>query len=194
MVQDVKKRAAKEVAIEGIALKLFLRHGYRKVRMGDIAEACEISRPSLYAVFPNKEAIFASIIDRHTRTNLAITQKNLKARTGAKERLESIFEVWIVEAYAMGMNSENAAELSNCAPAFAPKGTALMWQTVESQIVEILRAEAKKKRDPAVTELAQVLTLAVKGAKAASTSLPELRRLVQGLIGMTLATLEKINA
>jgi hypothetical protein len=32
------------------------------------------------------------------------------------------------------------------------------------------------------------------GAKAASENLPELRRLVQGLIGMTLASLEKLNS
>ena len=56
-----------------------------------------------------------------------------------------------------------------------------------------LRAESKKERDPAVIELPHVLVLAAKGAKAASESLPELRRLVQGLIGMTLASLEKIN-
>lgn len=194
MAQDVKNRAAKEEAIEAIALKLFLRHGFRKVRMGDIAKACETSRPSLYAIFPNKEAIFASIVDRHTRTNLAVTQKTLKAQTGAKARLEAIVEVWIIEAYAMGVNSENAAELSNCAPTFAPEATSLMWQTVESQILETLRAEARKKRDPAVTELAHVLTWALRGAKAASVNLADLRRLVQGLIGMTLATLEKLNA
>jgi hypothetical protein len=54
--------------------------------------------------------------------------------------------------------------------------------------------KSKKKRDPAVTELAHILVLAAKGAKATSESLPELRRLVRGLIGMTLASLEKLNS
>jgi len=69
-----------------------------------------------------------------------------------------------------------------------------MWKTIESQIAETQRAESKQNRDRAVTELAHVLVLAAKGAKAASESLPELRRLVQGLIGMTLVSLEKLNS
>jgi AcrR family transcriptional regulator len=194
VAKDVKDRASKEVEIENSALKLFLRHGFRKVRMGDIAEACKISRPSLYAVFPNKETIFASIVHRYTRKNLALTEKALKTQTDSKARLECIFEVWVIEAYALAITSENAAELSRCAPTFAPEATALTWKTVECQIAETLRAESKKKRDPAVTELAHVLALAAKAAKSASESLPELRRLVQGLIGMTLASLEKLNS
>lgn len=162
--------------------------------MGDIAEACGISRPSLYAVFPDKEAIFSSIVQRHTRANLSITEKQLKALKSSMARLECIFEVWIIEAYAMAAGSENAAELSMCAPMLAPEATALVWTTIESQIVETLMAESQKKSDPAITELAHVVTLAARGAKAASNNLGELRRLVQGLIGMTLATLEKLNS
>jgi AcrR family transcriptional regulator len=194
VAKGIKGLASKEEAIGSVAFKLFIRHGFRKVRMGDIAEACDISRPSLYAVFPNKEAIFASIVERHTRANLAVTEKQLKALKGAKARLECIFEVWIIEAYAMAAASENTAELSMCAPSSAPEAAALMWKTVESQIAETLRADSKKKRDPAITELAHVLVLAAKGAKAASENLPELRRLVQGLIGMTLANLERLNS
>jgi hypothetical protein len=38
------------------------------------------------------------------------------------------------------------------------------------------------------------LVLVAKGAEAAIESLPELRRLVQGLIGITLTSLEKLNS
>jgi len=129
-----------------------------------------------------------------SRIGVAVTEKQLKALKGAKARLECIFEVWIIEAYAMAAASENTAELSMCAPSSAPEAAALMWKTVESQIAETLRADSKKKRDPAISELAHVLVLAAKGAKAASENLPELRRLVQGLIGMTLANLERLNS
>ena len=192
--KSVTSLASREEQIEGVALKLFIRHGFRKVRMGDIAEACDLSRPSLYAVFPNKEAIFAAIVQRHTRANLASTEKQLKALKGVKARLECIFEVWIIEGYVMAAASENAAELSTCAPRFAPEATDLMWTAVESQIVETLRTDSKKQRDPAITELAHVLALAAKGTKAASNNLPELRRLIKGLIGMAFASLEKINS
>jgi hypothetical protein len=70
----------------------------------------------------------------------------------------------------------------------------LTRRTIESQITESLRGESRKKRDPEVTELAHVLLLAAKGSKASSERRPEPRRLVEGLIAMTRASLEKLNS
>jgi AcrR family transcriptional regulator len=44
------------------ARKVFLRYGYRRVTMGDLAEAAQMSRPALYLVFPSKEQIFTVLI------------------------------------------------------------------------------------------------------------------------------------
>jgi AcrR family transcriptional regulator len=192
--KGLKEVTSKDARIEDVAFKLFLRHGFRKVRMGDIATGAGMSRPSLYAVFPNKEAIFTAIIQRYTRTNQALSEVKLKLLKGAKARLECIFELWVVDAYCMAIASENATELSTFAPIIASEATALMWATVESQIIETLRADCKNKRDPAITELGHVLVLAAKGAKAASANAAELRRMVQGLTSMTLASLERINS
>lgn len=194
VAKPVKDSASKEAKVEAIAFKLFLRHGFRKVTMSDIAQACAVSRPTLYATFPNKEAIFAAIVTRHAHERLARTEQMLRERSGTKARLEAILDAWVIEVYPLSSASENAAELSRCAPTFAPEATALVWHTVEAQIAATLRAEARPRADPAVAELACVLALAAKAAKTASASLPELRRLVRGLIGMTLASLEKINA
>lgn len=188
------KHAAKAATIEATALKLFIRHGFRKVTMSDIAEACKISRPSLYAVFSNKEAIFASIVTSWAHERLARAEHALLQKAGAKARLECIFEVWVIEPFPLVLDSENAAELSRCAPIFAPEATAFVWQTVESQIAETLHMESGGRRRASITELAHVLTLAAKAAEFVCENVPELRRLAKGLIGMTLANLEKINA
>ena len=51
------------------ACGLFIRFGYRKTSMDDIARAVGISRQGLYLWFPNKEALFVSAID-HFLSNL----------------------------------------------------------------------------------------------------------------------------
>jgi len=49
---DIAKR---EKVLEA-ALGVFLRYGYKRVTMNDIAEAARISRPALYLVFDSKDA------------------------------------------------------------------------------------------------------------------------------------------
>ena len=194
MARAVEDQAAREVGIEAAALRLFVRHGFRKVRMGEIAAAYGVSRPTLYAAFPNKEAVLASIIRRHTRDMLAVTGKALEARTDPRDRLQYIFDTWLIDPYAAVIDSENAADLSDSAPAFAPEATREMWAAIEGQVAAALRAGATKGRQPEVAELTHVLVTAVEGAKAVTRSLPELRRVVRGLIGMALAGLGKVGS
>ncbi len=52
----------KEQIIEG-ARGIFLRYGYNKASMSDIAFASKISRRTIYTYFSNKEEIFMAVID-----------------------------------------------------------------------------------------------------------------------------------
>ncbi len=52
----------KEQIIEG-ARGIFLRYGYNKASMGDIAFASRISRRTIYTYFSNKEEVFIAVID-----------------------------------------------------------------------------------------------------------------------------------
>src|SRR5260221_11231478 len=45
------------------ATGVFCRYGFARTTMGDIAERCEISRPALYLLFPDKEAIFTAEVE-----------------------------------------------------------------------------------------------------------------------------------
>jgi AcrR family transcriptional regulator len=47
------------------ALKVFWRKGYEGTSLLDLTEAMGINRPSLYAAFGNKEALFKKSIDRY---------------------------------------------------------------------------------------------------------------------------------
>jgi AcrR family transcriptional regulator len=47
------------------ALKVFWRKGYEGTSLDDLTESMGISRPSLYAAFGNKEALFRKTLDRY---------------------------------------------------------------------------------------------------------------------------------
>src|SRR3982074_3196203 len=53
------------------ATEVFCRYGFARTTMGDIAERCEISRPALYLLFPDKEAIFTAVVERMDQDKLA---------------------------------------------------------------------------------------------------------------------------
>jgi AcrR family transcriptional regulator len=47
------------------ALQVFWHKGYEGTSLSDLTEAMGINRPSLYAAFGNKEALFRKALDRY---------------------------------------------------------------------------------------------------------------------------------
>src|SRR6266566_6849635 len=47
------------------ALEVFWRQGYEGTALSDLTAAMGINRPSLYATFGNKEALFRQVLDRY---------------------------------------------------------------------------------------------------------------------------------
>lgn len=71
------------------ALRVFWSKGYEGASMADLTEAMGITKPSLYAAFGNKEALFNKALDLYEREKLDYMQAALAAPTarGVAERL-----------------------------------------------------------------------------------------------------------
>ncbi|SFF75714.1 transcriptional regulator, TetR family [Novosphingobium sp. CF614] len=71
------------------ALRVFWQHGYEGASMADLTEAMGITKPSLYACFGNKEALFKKALDLYEREKLCYIQAALDAPTSREvvERL-----------------------------------------------------------------------------------------------------------
>lgn len=71
------------------ALGVFWSKGYEGASLTDLTEAMGISRPSLYAAFGNKEALFRRALDLYEREKLGYMAQALDAPTsrGVVERL-----------------------------------------------------------------------------------------------------------
>lgn len=70
------------------ALRVFWRNGYESASMADLTAEMGITKPSLYAAFGNKEALFHKALDLYEREKLAYTVAALEAPTarGVAER------------------------------------------------------------------------------------------------------------
>jgi AcrR family transcriptional regulator len=71
------------------ALRVFWRNGYESATMADLTAEMGIAKPSLYAAFGNKEALFNKALDLYEREKLAYMTSALSAPTarGVAERL-----------------------------------------------------------------------------------------------------------
>src|SRR5687768_4282992 len=63
------------------ALRVFWTKGYEGASLTDLTAAMGITRPSLYAAFGNKEALFRKALDLYEREKLAYVGEALKAPT-----------------------------------------------------------------------------------------------------------------
>lgn len=63
------------------ALRVFWTKGYEAASLTDLTEAMGITRPSLYAAFGNKEALFLHALDLYEREKMAYVGAALEAPT-----------------------------------------------------------------------------------------------------------------
>jgi len=63
------------------AMRLFWRKGYEGTSLSDLTEELGVTRPSLYAAFGNKEALFLKALDRYDRETSAFIEPALRAPT-----------------------------------------------------------------------------------------------------------------
>lgn len=181
---------AKERKITDAAIRLFYRHGYRKVTMSDIAAEAGMSRPSLYASFANKEAIFGTLMADHAARHEAEAGARLAGMAGLRNQLACLFEIWILQPFASAVGSENGADLVANSAAYAPEAYAAHYARFEAQLRGVLEPAMGEARALSAGDLAHLLMLATQGLKAVTKTLEELRRMVDGLIAMAVATAE----
>ncbi|MXP42528.1 TetR family transcriptional regulator [Altererythrobacter soli] len=77
------------------ALRVFWTKGYEGASLSDLTEAMGITRPSLYAAFGNKEALFKQALDLYEREKLAYARSALEAPTArgvARRMLDGTIE------------------------------------------------------------------------------------------------------
>jgi AcrR family transcriptional regulator len=173
------------------ARKAFLRYGYRRVTMGDLAEAAQMSRPALYLVFPSKEQIFTEVVSRSIAENFEEIRKGIPGFKTVEEKLAFAFEVWCVRPFELIQASPDAADLLESSHEFAAEVTSKAATDFESLLVELLEPLVRKKTALKLSphQVARILRTSANGFKRAAKDSADLRRLISDMRRIVLSSL-----
>lgn len=75
------------------ALSIFARRGYRDAAMDDIAAASDTSKGGVYFHFPNKQAIFLSLLDRMAALLMTRAEAAIAAETDSLAKMDAALRV-----------------------------------------------------------------------------------------------------
>jgi AcrR family transcriptional regulator len=78
-----------EERILDAAGRVFLERGFRGASVDEIAEAASAGKPTIYARFPSKQALFAAVIERLVRRNTSLDAFSC-AGSSIEQRLDAL--------------------------------------------------------------------------------------------------------
>jgi AcrR family transcriptional regulator len=81
---------AVEERILDAAKKVFLERGFEGASIDEIADVARAGKPTIYARFPGKEALFAAVMARKVREHISFFESIAPSGAAVEERLASI--------------------------------------------------------------------------------------------------------
>ena len=170
---------------------LFRRYGYRRVTMGDIAEAARMSRPALYLVYPSKEEVFGAVLKAYMDGALAEIRAGIAADDAIERQLAFAFDVWCVRPYELVRASPEAADLLESGHAFAADVVDAGFAAFDAILAHLLKPLVHRQTRVRLSalQLARLMTSAALGFKQSAKDTAQLRHLIAGQIGIVLAGL-----
>jgi AcrR family transcriptional regulator len=177
MTEAEGSTAARRAAILEAATGVFLRYGFKKTSMDDLARAAGISRQGLYLYFATKEALFKEgVLKLVAATRAAGRAALAREELDVEERLLGAFEA--VHGLAIGQEgAEHMNELMETAAQLVGPVTREMEQGLVADVTRVLRSTgvAARWKDAGVSakDLAEHLYATSYGAKHCVSTSPE---------------------
>lgn len=137
----------KQCKILDAAQEVFLRYGFKKATMGDIARGAGMSRPSVYLVYCNKEEILRAVITRKIDHSFQEAQENASQCSGMEARMTAILDAWILAPFKLIQTSPESQELLDFVYSFAPDLRKRMLKMFEEQLADAIRSDPETNRD-----------------------------------------------
>ena len=103
--------AARREQIADAAIGVFLRYGYARTTMGDIAQSAGLTRPTLYVTFPEKEQIFTAVVDKMIADKLTEIREGLPHLKTLEKKLRFACNAWAADGYEFVQAHPDAADM-----------------------------------------------------------------------------------
>lgn len=97
--EPIDRDAARRRGILDAARDCFLKFGYAKTSLEDIAKQAAISRPLIYRKFQSKEEIFAAVLEDIFETSYRAAEHALRKPESKREKLMSLYEALLLEPW-----------------------------------------------------------------------------------------------
>lgn len=170
------------------AIDVFLRYGYARTTMTDIAQAAGLSRPTLYLTFPDKDSIFHAVVDAMVESKLTEIRQRLPRFRGFEAKLRFACEAWGAEGFELVQAHPDAKDIFDLGFASVCNGYAAFGDL----LAEIISAPlAESGLDIGAADLAQTIMYAIKGFKEVARDGTEMRRMIGVHVAVVAAALRR---
>lgn len=175
-VEDDTTEDPRRARLLEAALTTFMRFGYRKTAMEEVARAAQVSRQALYLHFSTKEGLFRDAVRHALATGLERASAALQdgART-CEDRLAAAFDAWV--GRHVGLLGTNVTDLEEARDLLVGPMISEYDERFIEAVARTLRAAnlaaAYKPAGLTARQLADILHAAARGFKHRCTSSEE---------------------
>jgi len=174
-MNDPATSKSRQHQIIDAAVDVFLRYGYARTTMVDIARAAGITRPTLYATFPDKERIFTAVVEKMIDDKLTEISDELLRHPDFEGKLYYACDAWVAEGYELIQAHPDAADMFD----LGFKSVCAGYERFTELLAEILDVPLKQSNfELSSMEIARTIVSAMVGFKKIATSAIELRQLI----------------
>jgi AcrR family transcriptional regulator len=170
------------------ATEVFCRYGFARTTMGDIAERCEISRPALYLLFPDKEAIFTAVVEQMDREKLASIRAELEHLKGLHAKLLHACMSWGCHGIDLAAAHLDAADLFDLRFPVVQQ----VYRNFQSVIVELISKHVQAARlKSSAEQTARVLVFGMRGLRETAADRRDMQNLITSLVEICVRAIER---
>lgn len=184
-------RAVKRQRAADAALDVFQRYGFARTTMADIAEAAGMSRPALYLLFPNKDELFAAVVQSTNDRRLRAIRAHLASLVGLESQLTYACQAWVGGGYDLARQFPDAKDLTDLSLPAVQKAYVAFQVLLADLMAD---AVAATRWEVTASEVARLLVAAMRGFKGEAADRAELDRMIALEIAAVVAALEHAGA
>jgi len=162
----------RRIVILEAALDCFLKFGYAKTSLDDIAKQARLSRPLIYLKYKNKEEIFKAVFDYLVGSGYETAQAVMASKGDRKKKLMGVYEALLLALWDRVMGHPMSKEFyDSCSNLFPEIG-----ETYDRIVLKHVTALLEDK------QLAEIFFMAVIGMQADMPTTEVLRQRIQVLV------------
>ena len=182
-ITQIGREARKTAAVKA-ATVVFLRYGYARTTMAELAAAAELSRPTLYELFPGKDDLFASVIIYLSQQTIQRYRDMLPRLKTLRTKVHHFCGDWATHSLKLIERHPDAKDLFDLRfPAVRQ-----MYEDFILFLVEVISNEDHSTKVP-VEKVVRNMVFSLRGLKDAAKNVKHMETLCELQVDVFLATL-----